>query len=149
MKNTANLVHLLETLEYIRSRHVSKHYIFFSFLAETLETFLYFLYNAKVKDTNMINVDLLIAAYMYNFRGLLEYCIKHLKSIQGFVKNLTTENVADGLLMAHITDQEGLFRAAAGFVKGKQFVKTKNWNALAKTHPTLVDNVLSHMSGLQ
>ena len=149
MKNTANLVHLLETLEYIRSRHVSKHYIFFSFLAETLETFLYFLYNAKVKDTNMINVDLLITAYMYDFRGLLEYCSKHLKSIQGFVKNLTTENVADGLLMAHITDQEGLFRAAAGFVKGKEFVKTKNWNALAKTHPTLVDNVLSHMSGLQ
>ena len=114
-----------------------------------METFLYFLYNAKVKDTDMINVDLLIAAYMYDFRGLLEYCSKHLKSIQEFVKNLTTENVADGLLMAHITDQEGLFRAAAGFVKGKQFVKTKNWNALAKTHPTLVDNVLSHMSGLQ
>ena len=64
-----------------------------------METFLYFLYNDKVKDTNLINVNLLKAADKYNFRGLLEYCSEHLKS------NLTAENAADVLLTAHFTNQ--------------------------------------------
>ena len=76
-----------------------------------METFLYFLYNDKVKDTNLINVNLLKAADKYNFRGLLEYCSEHLKS------NLTAENDADVLLTAHFTNQTELFTAASSFVR--------------------------------
>ena len=111
-----------------------------------METFLYFLYNDKVKDTKLVNIELLKAADKYNFRGLLEYCSEHLKS------NLTVENAAEVLLTAHFTNQVELFNAASTFVKrtNKQLlVKTKAWKDLVKINPTLVANVLSDMLGLQ
>ena len=83
--------------------------------------------------------------FKYNFRGLLEYCSKHLKS------NLTVESAAEVLLTAHFTNQTELFKAASNFVRktNKQLVKTKAWRDLVKTNPTLVANVLSNMLGLQ
>ena len=110
-----------------------------------METFLYFLYNDRVKDTNLVTIELLKAADKYNFRGLLEYCSKHLKS------NLTVENAAEVLLTAHFTNQKELFNAASNFVcrnKG-ELVKRKAWKDLVKTNPTLVANILSNMLGLQ
>ena len=110
-----------------------------------METFLYFLYNDRVKDTKLVNIELLKAADKYNFRGLLEYCSKHLKS------NLTVENAAEVLLTAHFTNQTELFKAASDFVcrnKG-DLAKTKAWKDLVKTNPAMVANVLSNMLGLQ
>ena len=110
-----------------------------------METFLYFLYNDRVKDTKLVNIELLMAADKYNFRGLLEYCSKHLKS------NLTVENAAEVLLTAHFTNQTELFKAASDFVcrnKG-DLAKTKAWKDLVKTNPAMVANVLSNMLGLQ
>ena len=114
------------------------------FSAETMETFLYYLYNDEVKDTKLVNINLLKAADKYNFRGLLAYCSTHLKS------NLTVANASEVLLTAHFTNQEELFNAASDFVcKNKgELVRTKAWKDLLKTNPILVGSVLSNMLGL-
>ena len=92
----------------------------------------------------MLNIDLLKAADKYNFRGLLDYCSKYLKS------HLTVQNASEVLLTAHFTNQEELFNAASDFVcKNKgELARTKAWKDLVKTNPTLVANVLSNMLGL-
>lgn len=106
---------------------------------------MYFLYNDELKDTNLVDINLLRAADKYNFRGLLVYCSKYLKS------NLTVENASEVLLTAHFTNQEGLFNAASHFVcqNRTKLAKTKAWKDLIKTNPKLVANVLSNILGLQ
>ena len=109
------------------------------FKAETMETFIYYLYNEEVKDVNLINTDLLYVADKYNISGLLELCSGHLKS------NLSPNNALDVLLSAHQMNQEELFRAASKFVhenKG-QLAKTSAWKEMKKTNPTMIVNILS------
>ena len=107
--------------------------------AETMETFIYYLYNEDIKDVNMINTDLLHVADKYNVSGLTKFCSGHLKS------NLSPKNALDVLLSAHKTNQEVLFRAASKFVyenKG-QLAKTSAWKEMKKTNPTMIINILS------
>ena len=109
------------------------------FKAETMETFIYYLYNEIIKDVNLINTDLLYVADKYNVSGLMKFCVGHFKS------NLSPNNVLDVLLSAHKTNQEVLFRAASKFVyenKG-QLAKTSAWKEMKKTNPTMIVDILS------
>ena len=109
------------------------------FKAETMETFIYYLYNEIIKDVNLINTDLLYVADKYNVSGLMKFCVGHFKS------NLSPNNVLDVLLSAHKTNQQDLFRAASKFVyenKG-QLAKTSAWKEMKKTNPTMIVNILS------
>ena len=109
------------------------------FKGETIETFIYYLYNEEVKDVILINTDLLHVADKYNVSGLLDLCCRHLKS------NLSPNNVLDVLLSAHQANKEDLFRAASKFVhenKG-QLAKSSAWKEMKKTNPTMIVNILS------
>jgi len=107
--------------------------------ADTMETFLYFLYHDQVQDTKMINAKLLRAAHKYNVLELMEVCTDYLK------KNLSFENATDVLVSAHLTDQKDLFEIASDFInenKGK-VVKTIAWNEFKKTNPTMAFDIFS------
>ena len=109
------------------------------FKAETMETFIYYLYNEIIKDVNLINTDLLYVADKYNVSGLMKFCVGHFKS------NLSPNNVLDVLLSAHKTNQQDLFRAASKFVyenKG-QLAKTSAWKEMKKSNPTMIVDILS------
>ena len=109
------------------------------FKAETIETLMYYFYNQKVEDVNLINTDLLLVAEKYNISGLLKICSGHLQRI------LSPENALDVLLTAHLTNQEDLFNAASKFVykyKGK-LAKTTAWIEMKETNPVMINNILS------
>ena len=113
--------------------------------AETMDMFLYYLYNEKVEDTKLVDTNLLFAAEKYNIPGLLKLCVKQLKA------SLSMDNVLDILLSAHHTNQEDLFNAASSFVyenKGK-LTKTMEWKEIMETNPKLIATVLSNVLGLQ
>ena len=112
---------------------------------ETMDMFLYYLYNEKVEVTMVVNTNLLFAAEKYNVLGLLKLCVKHLKA------SLSIDNVLDILLSAHLTNQEDLFNTASIFVyenKGK-LTKTMEWKEMMETNPKLIAIVLSNVLGLQ
>ena len=108
------------------------------FKANTMETLLYFLYSEVVKDTEMINTELLHAAEKYNIPELLEICSDYLK------QNLSLTNVLDVLVSAHLTNQKTLFDAASDFTYRNRdnLAKTTAWEDFKKTNPTLVANIL-------
>ena len=107
--------------------------------ADTMETFLYFLYHDQVQDNKMINAKLLRAAHKYNVLELMEVCTDYLK------KNLSFENATDVLVSAHLTDKKDLFEIASDFIyenKGK-VVKTIAWDEFKKTNPTMAIDIFS------
>ena len=109
------------------------------FKPETIETLMYYFYNQKVEDVNLINTDLLLVAEKYNISGLLKICSGHLQRI------LSPENALDVLLTAHLTNQEDLFNAASKVVykyKGK-LAKTTTWIEMKETNPAMIINILS------
>ena len=107
--------------------------------ADTMETFLYFLYHDQVQDTKMINAKLLRAAHKYNVPELMDFCTDYLK------KNLSFENATDVLVSAHLTDQKDLFEIASDFVKKNEgnLVKTTAWEEFKKANPTMVIDIFS------
>ena len=107
--------------------------------ADTMETFLYFLYHDQVKDAKEIDAKLLRAAHKYNVPELMEVCTEYLK------KNLSFENATDVLVSSHLTDQKNLFEIASDFInenKGK-VVKTIAWEEFKKTNPTMAIDIIS------
>ena len=112
--------------------------------AETMETFLYYLYHEEVEE-KVVDTNLLFAADKYNIAGLVEVCNEYLKS------NLSVENCLDVLLSAHLMNQKELFGAASDFVyqnKGK-LVRTTAWKEMVETNSKLTTDVLSIVLGLQ
>ena len=115
------------------------------FTAETVETMVYFLYNEKVLDEKMINVDLLRLAEKYNIKSLLDFCAKHLE------ENLSLENALDVLITSHLTHQKSLFNAATNFVNDNRghLVQTDSWKELMEANPKLANDVFMTMLKLQ
>ena len=112
--------------------------------AETMETFLYYLYHEDVEE-KVVDTNLLFAADKYNIAGLVKVCNEYLKS------NLSVENCLDVLLSAHLMNQKELFRAASDFAnqnKGK-LVRTTAWKEMVETNSKLTTDVLSIVLGLQ
>ena len=107
--------------------------------ADTMETFLYFLYHDQVQDTKMINAKLLRAAHKYNVPELMEVCTEYLK------KNLSFENATDVLVSSHLTDQKNLFEIASDFIRKNvgKLVKTNAWEEFKKTNPTMAIEIFS------
>ena len=107
--------------------------------ADTMETFLYFLYHDQVQDVKMINAKLLLAAHKYNVLELMEVCTEYLK------KNLSFENATDVLVSSHLTDQKNLFEIASAFIKKNEgkVVKTIAWEEFKKTNPTMAIDIIS------
>ena len=112
---------------------------------ETMDMFLYYLYNEEVEETKLVNTNLLFVAEKYDVLGLVKLCVKHLKA------SLSMDNVLDILLSAHLTNQVDLFNAASNFVKKNEgkLTKTMEWKEIMETNPKLIANVLSNVLGLQ
>ena len=109
--------------------------------SDSMEQLVFYLYHTKIKDTKKINIDLLMAADKYMVRGLLDLCVKHLKS------NLTLENVLDVLVMAERTNQKSLFDSASRFVRTNsgKLKKTNAYNEMFEKDPKFIGCVLSNM----
>jgi hypothetical protein len=107
------------------------------FKADVIETLLYFLYHEEVKDTKMINTELLHAAEKYNIPELLEVCTDYLK------QNLSFENALDVLVSAHLTNQKTLFDAASEFTykNRDKLVKTTAWEEFQRSNLTVAANI--------
>ena len=115
------------------------------FLAETMETFLHYIYNQEVKE-KLINTDLLLIADKYDVLGLVKICNEHLKS------TLSVKNCLDILFAIYgVPDQDKLFCAVSEFViqnKGK-IMETTLWKDMKKTNPKLIAEILSNVLSLQ
>ena len=109
--------------------------------AEAVETMLYFLYNEKIKDNELINTKLLFAADKYNIASLVKICNQHLKM------NLSQENALDVLLCADKLNQKDLLEAATELVRKNvgNIVKTNAWNETMKINPTFIVNLFSNI----
>ena len=107
--------------------------------ADTMETFLYFLYHDQVQDTKMINAKLLRAAHKYNVPELLDFCSEYLKN------NFSFEDATDVLVSSHLTDQKNLFEIASDFIRKNvgKLVKTNAWEEFKKTNPTMAIEIFS------
>ena len=114
------------------------------FEAEVIETMIYFIYNEEIQEKKKITANLLRAADKYNIGDLVKFCIKHFKS------NFSLDTVLDILVVAHLMDEKELFYAGADFVKKNvgSVVKTKDWEQLKDTNPTLFGNVMSKIFNL-
>ena len=109
--------------------------------SDSMEQLVFYLYHAKVKDTKMINTDLLIAADKYMVKSLLDLCVNYLKS------NLLLENALDVLVAAEFLNQKSLFDSASRFI-GKNLGKLKKssaYNEMLEKDPKLIARVLSNM----
>ena len=108
---------------------------------DTMEQFLYFLYHERVKDSEKINIELLMLADKYNVNDLVEECSKYFES------NLSLENALDVLVSAEITNQRNLFGAASRFVCKNIGIlkKSSAYQDLLKNNPTMLAIVFSNM----
>ena len=106
---------------------------------------IYFIYNEEIPNKKKITANLLRAADKYNIVDLMEYCIAYFKS------TFTLDNVLDVLVLAHLINKKDLFDAASDFItKNKgSVVKTNGWKQWESTDPSLINDVLSRMVGLQ
>ena len=113
--------------------------------SDIMEQLLYYMYFQTVKDNNMINTDLMIAADKFLVKGLLDFCTKFLES------NLSVENALDILIKAELVNQKTLFDAASKFVRKNlgKVNKTSAWEEMLKKNPTLIANLFSQMSDME
>ena len=113
--------------------------------SDTMEQLLLYLYFQKVKDNNMINGDLMIAADKYDVKGLLDLCTKYLES------NLSDENALEVLVKAELVGQMNLFAAASKFVCKNigRVNKTSAWEEMSKKNPSLIAKLFSQMSVME
>ena len=113
--------------------------------SDTMEQLLLYLYFQKVKDNKMINTDLMIAADKFNLKGLLDLCVKFLKS------NLSVKNALDVLVKAEILNQNTLFDSASNFVYKNigKINKTSAWEEISKKNPALIINLFSQISNME
>ena len=109
--------------------------------SDSVEQLVFYLYHAKVKDTKMINTDLLMVADKYMVNGLLYLCVNHL------VSNLSLENVLDVLVKAELTNQKFLFDSASRFVRTNsgKLKKSRAYNEMFEKDPRFIARVLSNM----
>ena len=109
--------------------------------SDSMEQLVFYLYHAKVKDTKMINTDLLIAADKYMVKSLLDLCVKYLKL------NLSLENVLDVLVTAELLNQRTLFVSASRFIRKNlgKLKKSSAYNDMFEKDPKLIARVFSNM----
>ena len=108
---------------------------------ETIEQLLFFVYHDKVKNAEMINTDLLLAADKYNLQGLLVECCKHFES------KLSLQNALDVLVLAETTNQKNLFYSASRFV-GKHLgslEKSSTYQEMVNENPKMFTRIFSKM----
>ena len=109
--------------------------------SDVMEQILYFLYHEKVKNTKMINTDLLLAADKYKIQGLLDDCCKYFES------KLSLKNALDILVLAETTNQKNLFDTASRFV-GKNLgslEKSSAYQEMVNEDPKMFTRVFSKM----
>ena len=109
--------------------------------SDSMEQIVFYLYHAKLKDTKMINTDLLIAADKYMVKSLLDLCVKYLKL------NLSLENALDVLVTAEFLNQKSLFDCASRFIRinSGKLKKSSFYNELFEKDPNFIAHVLSKM----
>ena len=114
------------------------------FKADVIEAMIDFIYNDEIKEKKKITANLLRAAEKYNIGDLVEFCIEHLKT------NLSLDSVLDVLVVAHLINEKELFDAASDFFKknSDSVVKTKDWEELKETNPSLIGSVFSKIFNL-
>ena len=109
--------------------------------SDSMEQLLLYIYQGKVTESKMLNTDLLMAADKFMVNGLLDLCVKYLKS------NLSLENVLDVLVKAELTNQKALFDSASRFVRTNTgcLKKTSAYNEMIEKDPKFIARVLSKM----
>ena len=109
--------------------------------SDSMEQLLFYIYQGKVTESKMLNTDLLMAADKFMVNGLLDLCVKYLKS------NLSLENVLDVLVKAELTNQKALFDSASRFVRTNTgcLKKTSAYNEMFEKDPKFIARVLSKM----
>jgi speckle-type POZ protein len=109
--------------------------------SDSMEHLLFYVYHGKVRDTQMINTDLLRAADKYNVIGLFDMCVKYLES------NLSLENALDVLVSAELINQKNLFDSASRFVRQNpgRLNKTGAYKEMFEKDPKFIAIVMSKM----
>ena len=76
---------------------------------DVMEVFLKFLYTDELKPEN-INASLLMAANKYDFKQLVNLCVKHFES------TINTENVMEIAVAAYLVENDQLLQKASKFI---------------------------------
>ena len=95
-------------------------------------------------EKSKIDTDLLTAADKYLMEGLINVCVKHLKS------NLTLENALDVLIVSYQTNQDSLLEHAFEYVrknKGK-VQSSEKWKEMSRNHPDLMTKCFEKVMGI-
>jgi len=106
--------------------------------AETMKTFLQFIYKDYIKEED-IDQDLLIAADKYNIKRLVNICVKYFESI------INANNVMAITFAAYLINNDSLFEKASKFIfqNHGNIKKPEEWDQITKTHPNIATKVMN------
>ena len=105
--------------------------------AETMKTFLQFIYKDKVEAED-IDQNLLIAADKYNIQRLVNICVNY------FENTINITNVMEITFVAYLINNDTILEKASKFIfqnHGK-IKKPEEWDQIKKTHPNIATKVI-------
>ena len=105
--------------------------------AETMKVFLQFIYKDKV-EPEYIDQNLLFAVDKYNFKRLVNICVKY------FENTINITNVMEITFVAYLINNDALLEKASKFIfqnHGK-IKKPEEWDQIKKTHPNIATKVM-------
>ncbi|XP_015113678.1 protein roadkill [Diachasma alloeum] len=109
---------------------------------DVFEEVLYFIYTDRVRSLEAMRDDLLFAGWKYDLRRLVQL------TGHALLKDLTTENVAERLLLAHRYQLEGVKNSVIRFIKGqvKAVVQTEGYRTLTEANCSLALEIFQTMA---
>ena len=101
--------------------------------ADVFESLLRYIYTGETDFATGNAAKLLVAADMYAIDSLKEECASHLS------QNISIENAARYLVLAHLHNASGLYEATLSFMSknGKAICSRKDWMEIIKKYPEL------------
>ena len=105
--------------------------------ADTMETFLEFLYTDDLK-VNEINTKLLLVADKYDFKRLVNICVNHFGNI------IDTKNAMEIAFTAYLVNNEELLKKASRFIinHAGAIKKPEQWDRIKKGYPHIATKVM-------
>jgi len=105
--------------------------------ADTMETFLEFLYTDDLK-VNEINTNLLLLADKYDFKRLVNICVNHFGNI------IDTKNAMEIAFTAYLVNNEELLKKASRFIinHAGAIKKPEQWDRIKKGYPDIATKVM-------
>ena len=105
--------------------------------ADTMKTFLEFLYTDDLK-VNEINTKLLLVADKYDFKRLVNICVNHFGNI------IDTKNAMEIAFTAYLVNNEELLKKASRFIinHAGAIKKPEQWDRIKKGYPHIATKVM-------